>query len=275
MLWKCKIPGEQAVKTDEPLTLLILTEGTSLRTMILEGSLQRFCKEIDLSSASVAISSAVTLMPETAKDLDDVVMPQELTEVEAPEHELWLHVVLNISVLAGARAWAADVSYRALKTEAVLNNITFSDTNFAKIALNKKCCALTKALGHSLTDPTALDGKIVMVIEQKVAIYRVDFEKLRNDLAILRSEQVQAFAQVQAAADVASHRCFSPLAVIFLTTYVPAFVAAAKDRAHRLRIISSILRAAQNEEQFDSSWWTVRKVDSKLKKLARRQAAHQ
>ena len=89
------------MKTDEPLTLLIPTEGTSLRTMILEGSLQRFRKEIDLSSASVAISScissAVTLMPETAKDLDDVVMLQELTEVEAPEQELWLHVVLDIS----------------------------------------------------------------------------------------------------------------------------------------------------------------------------------
>ena len=55
--------------------------------MILEGSLQRFRKEIDLSSASVAISSAVTLMPKTAKDLDDVVMLQELTEVEAPEHK--------------------------------------------------------------------------------------------------------------------------------------------------------------------------------------------
>ena len=36
-------------------------------------------------------------MPETAKDLDDVVMLQELTEVEAPEQELWLHVVLDIS----------------------------------------------------------------------------------------------------------------------------------------------------------------------------------
>ena len=87
VLCKGKVPGEQAVKTDEPLTLLIPTEGTSLRTMILEGSLQRFRKEIDLSSASVAISSAVTLMPETAKDLDDVVMLQELTEVEAPEHK--------------------------------------------------------------------------------------------------------------------------------------------------------------------------------------------
>ena len=101
VLCKGKVPGEQAVKTDEPLTLLIPTEGTSLRTMILEGSLQRFRKEIDLSSASVAISScissAVTLMPETAKDLDDVVMLQELTEVEAPEQELWLHVVLDIS----------------------------------------------------------------------------------------------------------------------------------------------------------------------------------
>ena len=97
VLCKGKVPGEQAVKTDEPLTLLIPTEGTSLRTMILEGSLQRFRKEIDLSSASVAISSAVTLMPETAKDLDDVVMLKELTEVEAPEQELWLHVVLDIS----------------------------------------------------------------------------------------------------------------------------------------------------------------------------------
>ena len=48
VLWKGKVPGKQAVKTDEPLTLLIPTEGTSLRTMILEGSLQRFRKEIDL-----------------------------------------------------------------------------------------------------------------------------------------------------------------------------------------------------------------------------------
>ena len=84
VLCKGKVPGEQAVKTDEPLTLLIPTEGTSLRTMILEGSLQRFRKEIDLSSASVAISSAVTLMPETAKDLDDVVMLQNIFEGNTP-----------------------------------------------------------------------------------------------------------------------------------------------------------------------------------------------
>ena len=30
VLCKGKVPGEQAVKTDEPLTLLIPTEGTSL-----------------------------------------------------------------------------------------------------------------------------------------------------------------------------------------------------------------------------------------------------
>ena len=48
VLWKCKIPGEQAVKTDEPLTLLIPTEGTSLRTMIVDrgGSMQRFRKAL-------------------------------------------------------------------------------------------------------------------------------------------------------------------------------------------------------------------------------------
>ena len=69
----------------------------------------------------------------------------EEQSAETTDKELWVHVALEIGLLSGTRAWAADVMYRALKTEATMNNLTFSDTLFAKVALNKKCCALTKA----------------------------------------------------------------------------------------------------------------------------------
>ena len=55
-------------------------------------------------------------------------MDVQLDEVTAHTvGELWVHIVLDIEVLYKARAWAADVMYRALKTEAGMNNITFCD----------------------------------------------------------------------------------------------------------------------------------------------------
>ena len=59
-LWKAKIPGDQAVKTHESLTLLIPTEGTSLRTMIVDrgGSMQRFRKALGPQPRGYFLSGA-------------------------------------------------------------------------------------------------------------------------------------------------------------------------------------------------------------------------
>ena len=52
----------------------------------------------------------------------------------------------------------------------------------------------------------------------------------------------------------ASHNHFGPLGVVFLTTYLQAYISAKDDRAQRVRILQSILRNAQAENDLDSSW---------------------
>ena len=264
VLFKGERSGEQVIRVQDKVVLL--TEETTLGSVAQQASLLRFRKEMDLSAASFTIAAAATLMPETGKEMTDTVILKE-EEADSPQHELWLHVALDITILSQMRAWAADVMYRAMKTEAAMNNIVFSDTVFAKIALDKKCCALSKALGHSLTERTPADGKLVMMLESKVEAYRADFGLLQADLAAYRNHHQAARDQMQAAVDEAAHHRFGHLATIFLNTYLPAYTAARNDRHHRVRIIQSILQNAQTEENLDSSWWTARKVEVKLKKM--------
>ena len=94
---------------------------------------------------------------------------------------LILIVELMAHVIAEARANAAFKHYSALKTEASMASITFSDTTFAAL-LSRKCCMLSKAFNRT-KEPTPIDGKFVMQIEQRVASYRADLEALKRDLS--------------------------------------------------------------------------------------------
>ena len=120
MLFKGKLPDQQKVRLHDPV---VLREDSKLGTVIQEAALMRFRKELDLSAAVVTV--AATIMPETPQDLATMVRIDEQS-AETSDKELWVHVALDIDLLSSARAWAADVMYRALKTEASMNNISFT-----------------------------------------------------------------------------------------------------------------------------------------------------
>ena len=57
-------------------------------------------------------------------------------------------------------------------------------------------------------------------------------------------------------------------ACIFLCVFLPPYISSTDDRAQRVRIIKSILEAVKTESSFDSSRWTEKTVEAKLKKMA-------
>lgn len=57
-------------------------------------------------------------------------------------------------------------------------------------------------------------------------------------------------------------------ACTFLCVFLPPYISSTDDRAHRVRIIKSILEAVKTDTTFDSSRWTEKTVDGKLKKMA-------
>jgi hypothetical protein len=57
-------------------------------------------------------------------------------------------------------------------------------------------------------------------------------------------------------------------ACTFLCVFLPPYISSTDDRAQRVRIIKSILEAVKTESSFDSSRWTEKTVEAKLKKMA-------
>ena len=61
---------------------------------------------------------------------------------------------------------------------------------------------------------------------------------------------------------------FGYVATVFLTVFLDKWVKASDDRVQRVRLLNGILKTVETEEQIDASWWTAKKVETKLKKMA-------
>ena len=57
-------------------------------------------------------------------------------------------------------------------------------------------------------------------------------------------------------------------AVVFLTVFLGPYINAEDDRSQRVKVIKGILEAVKTESSFDSSKWTKKTLEGKLKKLA-------
>ena len=170
---------------------------TNAKAIIAKAASDRFHLDeedtFDLSDARLFHSAAIALKPQrlAKAGVEEVLTLVEQTAEEAPteglENGMWLHVEMPIKKLASARAKAADALLDALKTEAQVQGITFSDTKFAAL-MGKQCCTLTKALerppkqASTRQEPTPADGKFVMEIEEKIRTYRADLPLLKRDL---------------------------------------------------------------------------------------------
>lgn len=287
--------GQQKLKMAEPLEV---TETLSLRTLLTTAALRTFMEELDFSEAVVHISTAPALAAQHAKELEDTV---EFKESEAPAatDTLWIILSLPNMIIATARAKMVSRKYDALKTQAKLQSIVFSDTQFAAM-LNKKCCALSKALGKSNVEATPAGGELVMKIEEKVATYLLDMNLLKQHLqllkeanSMLKDADKQVWDALPACTPVPScttsarsdsnllcdcraqengspdvHK-FGFNATEFLRAFLAEWVSHKSDRTYRVRLLKQILDAAKHEGAFDSTWWTPDKLQTKLKKMAR------
>ena len=79
------------------------------------------------------------------------------------------------------RAQAADKLFGALKTEANVQGITFSDAKFAEMR-GLTNSTFFKALSRVSSSPTPVEGKTVMKLEQCIASYRANLPALKTDL---------------------------------------------------------------------------------------------
>ena len=110
-----------------------------------------------------------------------------------PTKPLVLHVELGNGFLTKARAYAVATEYDALKTVAATENITFSDTAFAKIVLNAKDAGpLSKALDRCKTEPSPGDGKHVAKIEEAIKKYKENLAMLQTDVGMYEAEKAAA-----------------------------------------------------------------------------------
>lgn len=256
--------GQQKLKMAEPLEV---TETLSLRTLLTTAALRTFMEELDFSEAVVHISTAPALAAQHAKELEDTV---EFKESEAPAatDTLWIILSLPNMIIATARAKMVSRKYDALKTQAKLQSIVFSDTQFAAM-LNKKCCALSKALGKSNVEATPAGGELVMKIEEKVATYLLDMNLLKQHLQLLKeANSMLKDADKQENGSPGVHK-FGFNATEFLRPFLAEWVSHKSDRTYRVRLLKEILDAAKHEGAFDSTWWDPDKLQTKLKKMAR------
>ena len=185
--------GSQAI----PSLDVKLEDSTQVKALALvqKAAEARFLREltpVELTDVVIYATAAPALMGKKKITGEELCVCTEF-EDEEPAGPLWIIVEIINAVIARARASAADQLYRALKTEAGMSNISFSDTNFAAL-LGKKCCVLTKALQRSKVEHTAADGKFVILIEERVAKYRSDLALLKRDLETMRgaAEMVRA-----------------------------------------------------------------------------------
>jgi len=256
--------GQQKLKMAEPLEV---TETLSLRALLTNAALRTFMEELDFSEAVVHISTAPALAAQHAKELEDTV---EFKESEAPAatDTLWIILSLPNMIIATARAKMVSRKYDALKTQAKLQSIVFSDTQFAAM-LNKKCCALSKALGKSNVEATPAGGELVMKIEEKVATYLLDMNLLKQHLQLLKeANSMLKDADKQENGSPGVHK-FGFNATEFLRPFLAEWVSHKSDRTYRVRLLKEILDAAKHEGAFDSTWWDPDKLQTKLKKMAR------
>ena len=182
--------GKQTVNVEVELKR---GEADSYLGIVTRAWQERFLTEmefgyVNIGQATIYESTANVIKPQT-KIQDPVETYAKLSHANPPPTAaLWLNVELVNSVLAGARAKAADEKYKALQTEASAQNITLSDTCFAAL-LGKTTGVLSKALGRCKSEPTAGDGKLVMVIDDKVASYRADLTSLAADIKRIELEK--------------------------------------------------------------------------------------
>ena len=169
-------------------------EDAEAGSVVRQAVSKRFMQDVEMdpNTYEVQVSTAATIAPTRciAKDAK-IVAGDDAVAAEMPS--LWLHVELSNAVLALLRAKATDALYAALKTEAGIANITFSDTNFAAL-LGKKCAVLCKALGRSAVEGTPGNGSFVIKVEERVASYREVLGLLKRDLTNLTAAK-ESFAQ--------------------------------------------------------------------------------
>ena len=131
-------------------------------------------------------STALTIAPKNKiEDIKERVVIEVCGESDpVPMKPLFLLVHVQINKLARVRAQAAYKIYSALKTEANVQGITFSDTKFADMC-KLKCPALDRVS----SSPTPTDSKTVMMLEERIAAYRADLPALKRDLEKAAAEK--------------------------------------------------------------------------------------
>jgi len=183
----------------EPETIGQCKEPT-LEEIIKEAASQRFFISSDdvddpmvldlTGTTTVYRSTALTIAPKNKiEDIKERVVIEACGESDlVPMKPLFLLVHVQINKLARVRAQAAYKIYSALKTEANVQGITFSDTKFADMC-KLKCPGFLKALDRVSSSPTPTDGKTVMMLEERIAAYRADLPALKRDLEKAAAEK--------------------------------------------------------------------------------------
>ena len=209
VLFKGNTNGEQKIGLANPLELTQDPRSVPIANLLQQAAQERFGRELDFNGSEVKLnySAAAVLMPEYLIDIKGSIEVKVLDETEpVPTQELWLLPEVMNSKLATARALQAASRYDALKTIAGVQNIIFSDADFAKL-IGKSGGLFCKALEKCKSERTQLDGKLVAQIEERIAKYMADLASLKADLEKQLSVKAEQMAAASAAVRLSTPRC--------------------------------------------------------------------
>ena len=229
------------------------------------------------SRSKFAVSTSDVLAPKKTIATSDIeILLYETDAMDEALKPMWLFYEVENSYLAKARAFAADQRCSALKSKAQMASppIVLSDTILARLMLDKLCSPFVKALGRSKTEQTAADGRLVGLIEEKLNMYlgAGGFERLRSDLepilAARGAKRPAQGAETPGGEEIREAVRFGALAEVYLITFINDWRVNEDNRPERETLLTTIMEKAKNESNFDSSWWTRKQVNDKMKKLS-------
>ena len=181
-----------------PLATLESTADTTVKEILVQAAADRFrltredimdSHKFDIDGATFYRTTALTLAPQTKVDNHDtrVTMQAYVDAAPVPMKPLFLFAEMKIEKLAAARAKAAYTLYEALKVEASTAGIWMNDTKFSNVCGISKCATFSKAMGRVAGVASPVDGKLVVLLESRIAAYRADLTALKRDLAELEA----------------------------------------------------------------------------------------